>query len=124
HALFTTTFSSCYSPLFFVNDTPTPEISTLSLHDALPILEQPLGSLDAHLFHSASRFFSRSGRSGTNRSMHLLVVLQLLWQSLQLQLSARHHDAGSHPLAENQVIILAQGIELDSLLLKPCLSMS
>src|SRR5437868_13932311 len=29
--------STRHSPVFFFNDTPTPEIYTLSLHDALPI---------------------------------------------------------------------------------------
>src|SRR5207248_9804078 len=28
---------ACYSPIFFFNDTPTTQIYTLSLHDALPI---------------------------------------------------------------------------------------
>src|SRR5207248_11515974 len=44
------TFLSCTatSYVFFFNQTPTPEISTLSLHDALPIsrrgtIEAPLG---------------------------------------------------------------------------------
>src|SRR5207248_10543888 len=32
------------SPLFFFNDTATTEIYTLSLHDALPISDSPLGA--------------------------------------------------------------------------------
>src|SRR3712207_8476122 len=33
--------------LFFFNDTATPEIYTLSLHDALPICRIPLGTCEA-----------------------------------------------------------------------------
>src|SRR3712207_9535879 len=39
---------SCYSVFFFFNDTATTEIYTLSLHDALPILNLPI--LNKRLF--------------------------------------------------------------------------
>src|SRR3712207_68557 len=39
--------------MFFFNDTATTEIYTLSLHDALPILEQPLTGLDETLVVAA-----------------------------------------------------------------------
>src|SRR5947209_18530246 len=32
--------SACFSPIFFFNTTPTTEIYTLSLHDALPICKK------------------------------------------------------------------------------------
>src|SRR5438034_9823693 len=34
-------YTSCFSFFFFFNDTPTTEIYTLSLHDALPICRPP-----------------------------------------------------------------------------------
>src|SRR2546428_6484637 len=39
----TTTFTETTEPIFFFNDTATTEIYTLSLHDALPISEDPIG---------------------------------------------------------------------------------
>src|SRR5438034_10401715 len=36
---------SFFSFFFFFNDTPTTEIYTLSLHDALPIFEVPVSSI-------------------------------------------------------------------------------
>src|SRR5688572_32214868 len=35
-------FQICYNLFFFFNDTATTEIYTLSLHDALPILDTPV----------------------------------------------------------------------------------
>src|SRR2546426_1037371 len=44
-------YQSIYFFFFFFNDTATTEIYTLSLHDALPILQEQrtVGDLDSHL---------------------------------------------------------------------------
>src|SRR4051812_8861522 len=44
---------------FFFNDTPPPDIYTLSLHDALPILTSRL-SLSKHLAHNLGNLLNRS----------------------------------------------------------------
>src|SRR5438046_10752998 len=36
-SLFTPSYTDLYHPLYFYNDTPSTQIYTLSLHDALPI---------------------------------------------------------------------------------------
>src|SRR5206468_11822423 len=38
-------YSLCYHSLFFFNDTPTTEIYTLSLHDALPICRDRIDTI-------------------------------------------------------------------------------
>src|SRR6267378_1015239 len=46
--------------LFFFNHTPTTEIYTLSLHDALPILARATSSTPAHLGRPSSRICEES----------------------------------------------------------------
>src|SRR5438552_12499743 len=58
--LFVFLFLSYFSALFFFNDTPTTEIYTLSLHDALPILTRMtrspyLDRLQSVIYHDIYR---------------------------------------------------------------------
>src|SRR5258708_10132691 len=59
-----------YSFFFFFNDTATTEIYTLSLHDALPILEQPLETRHEHRFSSrrGTAPYSFTGHEGAARA--------------------------------------------------------
>src|SRR5437870_13862482 len=56
---------SCYSLLFFFNDTATTEIYTLSLHDALPIYPERHGE---RRIKSGARPDSRFRRGRASRS--------------------------------------------------------
>src|SRR5439155_15268091 len=58
---------------FFFNDTPTPEFYTLSLHDALPICLNSLGSIDIFCgtYPSPVRGFSNAGRGSTGSSARM-----------------------------------------------------
>src|SRR5436189_6149297 len=59
-------FSLTYYLLFFFNDTPTTEIYTLSLHDALPI--SPWSRARVEQPRPAARLHRRRARSGPRLS--------------------------------------------------------
>src|SRR5436189_6277766 len=64
-----TVSDSCVSLLYFVflfNDTSATEISTLSLHDALPISERPLTGIGAGQFQN----YNPPGRKEAWRETH------------------------------------------------------
>src|SRR6266705_2417988 len=44
-----------HSSFFFFNDSSPPEIYTLSLHDALPIIGMAVGAYDAHVAYQRER---------------------------------------------------------------------
>src|SRR3712207_8702871 len=57
---------------FFVNDTATTEIYTLSLHDALPISQAGFPSGQGSRLHPASGAQARGAPSGRSRNLGLL----------------------------------------------------
>src|SRR5207244_9495242 len=73
----------CYSVFFFFNDTATPEIYTLSLHDALPIFNCTQCGVTAEYSHLAAmtpctlrmteRFFSIDRKSTRLNSSHQII---------------------------------------------------
>src|SRR5256885_15413986 len=64
--------------VFFFNDTATTEIYTLSLHDALPILQQVfLGLLGKALAVLRRAVLARAGRQGAPQLVDLLLGIGL-----------------------------------------------
>src|SRR5260370_20433319 len=75
---------SC-SRFFFFNDTATTEIYTLSLHDALPILQErrgaaahAAGTKEVALVHKAQQVGHRSEEHTSELQSHLNLVCRLL----------------------------------------------
>src|SRR5437588_1613219 len=104
HLIFTTL-------LFFLNDTSTTEISTLSLHDALPIFRLRIGNLfpvhlDAALFDQPACFAprllggERSEEHTSELQSHSDLVCRLLLEKKKKQrplLAARHETRPNPP---------------------------
>src|SRR4051794_41273032 len=89
---------------FFFNDTPTPEIYTLSLHDALPILNQSLTNVPSILSHfsssnaSGTGLRSKSGSAGMPRPISYAVFCLKKKKDMSLQiLECRNQTTGAAP---------------------------
>src|SRR4051794_41493934 len=87
---------------FFFNDTATPEIYTLSLHDALPILARPDAEARQHL-HQGGVGLQRLTEA-PHEQLVLLVVGQRLGQGDEDRKSTRLNS--SHPSISYAVFCL------------------
>src|SRR5258708_11205511 len=91
---------SCYSLLFFFNDTATTEIYTLSLHDALPIFgigvhrrQRPLGDgVDLGLVDPRSEEHTSELQSPDH------LVCRLLLEKKKKSANLTHHSRGTRQL--------------------------
>src|SRR5215204_2923748 len=85
-------FLLCYFSFFFFNDTATTEIYTLSLHDALPILQRharpPPSPGDADRDHSGA---ARSEEHTSELQSHSDLVCRLLLEKKKSWLGGRNH---------------------------------
>src|SRR5437016_11888750 len=81
---------------FFLNATPTPEIYTLSLHDALPIFDEPLPAvwcyLLFHLLQGSDGFLGRFHVTVHN-NCRVDVLVEKLFRLLE-ERSCQHHCRG------------------------------
>src|SRR3712207_7428067 len=80
--------------VFFFNDTATTEIYTLSLHDALPILDGRLGAiLHPELAEDLRQLVLDRALRHPERARHLLVALPRHQQPHQRQLRSEEHTS-------------------------------
>src|SRR3712207_7855866 len=75
---------------FFFNDTATTEISTLSLHDALPISRRAVDVLDRRDERDLLAFFQRRLGLCDQLVIKRLVEAMILLQDLVARLGSRH----------------------------------
>src|SRR5437588_13068462 len=78
--LYDISFLLLFSFFFFFNDTATTEIYTLSLHDALPILSEPVGFIHRPMLHAWPASSARSEEHTSELQSHSDLVCRLLFE--------------------------------------------